>query len=61
MTPGRQPSFLGYHGYPASICTSVNDADRAWDPDPSVVLADGDVLSIDAGAIVRGWHGDAAA
>lgn len=57
---GAQPSFLGYHGYPASICTSVNEQIVHGIPDPSVVLADGDVLSIDAGAIVRGWHGDAA-
>ncbi|HET9898108.1 MAG TPA: type I methionyl aminopeptidase [Streptosporangiaceae bacterium] len=57
---GAQPSFLGYHGYPACICTSVNEQIVHGIPDSRVVLADGDVLSIDAGAIVRGWHGDAA-
>ncbi len=57
---GAQPSFLGYHGYPACICTSVNEQIVHGIPDSGVVLAEGDVLSIDAGAIVRGWHGDAA-
>ncbi len=54
------PSFLGYHGYPASICTSVNDEIVHGIPSNEVLLAAGDVLSIDAGAIVGGWHGDAA-
>jgi methionyl aminopeptidase len=56
---GATPSFLGYHGFPAVVCTSVNHevvhgipSDRA--------LADGDVISVDCGAIVDGWHGDAA-
>jgi methionyl aminopeptidase len=57
---GAQSSFKGYHGYPASICTSVNDQIVHGIPDPDVTLAAGDVLSIDAGAIVGGWHGDAA-
>ena len=57
---GAQPSFMGYHGYPASICTSVNDQIVHGIPDPDVRLRRGDVLSIDAGAIVGGWHGDAA-
>jgi methionyl aminopeptidase len=57
---GAVPSFLGYHGYPASICTSVNDEIVHGIPSPKVKLAAGDVLSIDAGAIVGGWHGDAA-
>jgi methionyl aminopeptidase len=57
---GAQSSFKGYHGYPATICTSVNDQIVHGIPDPAVRLAAGDVLSIDAGAIVRGWHGDAA-
>ena len=58
-TSGAVPSFKGYHGFPGSICASVNDevvhgipGDRA--------LAEGDVISIDCGAIVEGWHGDAA-
>jgi len=57
---GAKPSFLGYHGYPATICTSVNDEIVHGIPGKRVRLAAGDVLSIDAGAIVGGWHGDAA-
>jgi len=57
---GARSSFKGYHGYPATICTSVNDEIVHGIPDPEVRLAGGDVLSIDAGAIVGGWHGDAA-
>ncbi len=57
---GAQPSFLGYHGYPATICTSVNSQIVHGIPDRRVKLAAGDVVSIDAGAIVGGWHGDAA-
>jgi methionyl aminopeptidase len=57
---GAVPSFLGYHGYPGSICTSVNDEIVHGIPSKAVKLAAGDVLSIDAGAIVGGWHGDAA-
>lgn len=56
---GATPSFLGYHGFPASICTSVNDEVVHGIPGERV-LADGDVVSIDCGAIVDGWHGDAA-
>ncbi len=57
---GAKPSFLGYQGYPATICTSVNDEIVHGIPSERVRLAEGDVLSIDAGAIVGGWHGDAA-
>jgi len=57
---GARPSFKGYHGYPATICTSVNDEIVHGIPSRDVVLAAGDVISIDAGAIVGGWHGDAA-
>jgi methionyl aminopeptidase len=56
---GAQPSFLGYHGFPAVICTSVNDEIVHGIPGPRVI-EDGDVVSIDCGAIVDGWHGDAA-
>ncbi|MEI8082170.1 MAG: type I methionyl aminopeptidase [Actinomycetes bacterium] len=56
---GATPSFLGYHGFPASICVSVNDEVIHGIPG-SRVLADGDLVSIDCGAIVLGWHGDAA-
>src|SRR5215469_9708284 len=57
---GALSSFKGYHGYPATICTSVNDEIVHGIPSERVRLAAGDVLSIDAGAIVGGWHGDAA-
>lgn len=58
---GGTPSFLGYGEppFPASICTSVNDAVVHGIPGERV-LAEGDVISIDCGAVVDGWHGDAA-
>jgi methionyl aminopeptidase len=56
---GATPSFLGYHGFPASICASVNDEVVHGIPGDRVIAA-GDVVSIDCGAIVDGWHGDAA-
>jgi methionyl aminopeptidase len=59
-TAGARSSFKGYHGYPATICTSLNDQIVHGIPRRDVLLAAGDVLSIDAGAIVGGWHGDAA-
>lgn len=56
---GATPSFLGYSGYPATLCVSVNEeivhgipGDRRLEP--------GDVVSVDCGAIVEGWHGDSA-
>ena len=57
---GATPSFLGYHGYPATICTSVNDEIVHGIPSTGRRLRDGDIISIDCGAIVGGWHGDAA-
>ncbi len=57
---GGVPSFLGYQGYPASICSSVNSEIVHAIPSPKAVLREGDVVSIDCGAIVDGWHGDAA-
>ncbi|GAB2552413.1 type I methionyl aminopeptidase [Kribbella endophytica] len=56
---GATPSFLGYHGFTGSICASVNDEIVHGIPGDRV-LADGDLISIDCGAIVDGWHGDAA-
>jgi len=56
---GATPSFKGYHGFTGSICTSVNDEIVHGIPGERV-LADGDIISIDCGAIVNGWHGDAA-
>ncbi|MGH3562020.1 MAG: type I methionyl aminopeptidase [Mycobacterium sp.] len=57
---GATPSFLGYHGFPASICASVNDRVVHGIPSSAEVLAPGDLVSIDCGAILDGWHGDAA-
>jgi methionyl aminopeptidase len=57
---GGTPSFLGYHGFPATICSSVNDRVVHGIPSATEVLAVGDLVSIDCGAIVDGWHGDAA-
>ncbi len=57
---GGIPSFKGYHGYPASICASVNEQVVHAIPSHRTVLHDGDLISIDVGAIVDGWHGDAA-
>ncbi|HUB43249.1 MAG TPA: type I methionyl aminopeptidase [Streptosporangiaceae bacterium] len=57
---GALPSFQGYHGYPATICTSVNDQIVHGIPDEAQVLSAGDIISIDCGAIVGGWHGDSA-
>jgi methionyl aminopeptidase len=57
---GAIPSFKGYQGFPACICTSVNDEIVHGIPSPSKVLTEGDVISIDCGAIVDGWHGDSA-
>ncbi len=56
---GARASFLGYHGYPASVCTSVNDEIVHGIPGKRV-LKDGDIISIDFGAIYNGWHGDSA-
>ncbi|KNB50145.1 type I methionyl aminopeptidase [Streptomyces caatingaensis] len=57
---GAKSNFLGYGGFPATICTSVNEVVVHGIPSADTVLKDGDIISIDAGAIVDGWHGDAA-
>ncbi len=57
---GATPSFLNYHGYPAVICASVNDRVVHGIPSAEEVLTEGDLISIDFGAIVEGWHGDSA-
>jgi methionyl aminopeptidase len=53
-------AFLGYHGYPAVLCTSVNEVVVHGIPRRDVVLKDGDILSIDFGAFKDGWCGDSA-
>jgi methionyl aminopeptidase len=57
---GATSSFLGYHGFPATICTSINSEIVHGIPSAEAVIRDGDVVSIDCGAIVEGYHGDAA-
>jgi methionyl aminopeptidase len=57
---GATPSFLGYHGFPASICSSINDRVVHGIPSAAEILASGDLVSVDCGAILDGWHGDAA-
>ncbi len=57
---GAVPSFKGYHGFPGSICASVNEKVVHGIPSESDVLVDGDMISIDCGAILDGWHGDSA-
>ena len=56
---GARSNFLGYHGYPAVICASLNEVVVHGIPGDQV-LAEGDIVSIDCGAIVDGYHGDAA-
>lgn len=56
---GGTSNFLGYHGYPATICISVNDEIVHGIPGERIIN-DGDLVSIDCGAIIEGWHGDAA-
>jgi methionyl aminopeptidase len=57
---GAVPSFLGYFGYPASICASVNEQVVHGIPSERQRLRAGDIISIDCGAVLDGWHGDAA-
>lgn len=57
---GGKPSFKGYYDFPASICTSVNNEVVHGIPSDKVVLEEGDIISIDCGAILNGYHGDAA-
>ncbi|MEJ6618125.1 MAG: type I methionyl aminopeptidase [Candidatus Planktophila sp.] len=56
---GATPNFLNYHGFPATICVSVNDEIVHGIPGDRIIN-DGDLVSIDCGAIIDGWHGDAA-
>ena len=54
------PSFLDYNGYPASICVSVNDEVVHGIPSPHRFIREGDIVSLDAGVIYKGYHSDAA-
>lgn len=58
---GAKPSFKGYGGFPASACISVNDTVIHGIPTKSIVLKEGDIVSIDVGAHINGFHGDNAA
>ena len=60
VAQGAKPSFLGYHGYPASVCISVNNTVIHGIPG-GYVLQEGDIVSIDVGAYYEGFHGDCAA
>ena len=57
---GCIPNFLNYHGYPASVCVSVNDEVVHGIPNKHRILQDGDIVSLDAGLIYKGYHSDAA-
>ena len=57
---GCIPSFLNYNGYPASICVSVNEEVVHGIPSRKRILKDGDIVSLDAGVIYKGYHSDAA-
>jgi len=58
---GAKPSFKGYHGFPASICSSLNEQVVHGIPSRKVVLKEGDIISIDIGATYKGYVGDTAA
>ena len=57
---GAKPSFLGYGGFPASACISVNDQVIHGIPSAKVILKEGDIVKIDVGAFIGGYHGDSA-
>ncbi len=57
---GAEPSFLGYHGFPATICASVGGEVVHGIPSDARALVEGELISIDCGAVLQGWHGDAA-
>lgn len=57
---GARPAFKGYRGYPATLCTSVNEEVVHGIPSPRKRLEEGDIIGVDVGAIVEGYHGDAA-
>ena len=60
VSQGAKPSFLNYHGYPGSACVSVNDTVIHGIPG-GYVLKEGDIVSVDVGALYKGFHGDCAA
>ena len=57
---GGVPAFKGYRGFPATLCTSINDVIVHGIPSRAAVLAEGDVVSVDCGVLLNGFYGDAA-
>ena len=57
---GAEPSFLGYQGYPASCCVSVDDMVVHGIPSKDFILQEGQIVSVDVGVVLNGWQGDAA-
>jgi methionyl aminopeptidase len=55
---GAVPAFLGYHGYPKTLCTSLNSQVVHGIPSPGVRVVEGDILSVDVGAVIDGYYGD---
>ncbi len=60
VSHGAKPSFLNYHGFPASACISVNDTVIHGIPSKGEILKKGDIVSVDVGAYIDGYHGDSA-
>ncbi len=60
LAAGARPAFKGYRGYPKTLCTSLNNQIIHGIPSKTVVLKTGDIISVDVGAIVEGFYGDAA-
>ena len=60
ISKGGKPNFLNYNGFPGTICTSVNDEVVHGIPSKRTILKEGDIVSVDMGTILDGWHSDAA-
>jgi methionyl aminopeptidase len=60
LAKGARPAFKGYHGYPATLCTSVNDVIVHGIPSERCILKEGDIISLDCGVVVDGFYGDGA-
>ena len=57
---GAEPSFLGYSGYPASLCVSIDDMVVHGIPSKDIIIKEGQIVSVDVGVVYNGWQGDAA-
>ncbi|MDR2201432.1 MAG: type I methionyl aminopeptidase [Clostridiales bacterium] len=60
LNAGAKPNFKNYNGFPAAACISVNDTVVHGIPSPSAILKEGDIVSVDLGAVKDGFHSDAA-